>query len=53
MPLFSAGVQTQDLYDPREQWASYLTNALQSRNTVFSARQVVLSGMQTQDLYDP
>jgi len=25
--------QTQDLYDPREQWASYFTNALQCRNT--------------------
>ena len=26
-----SGVQTQDLYDPREQWASYLTNALKAK----------------------
>ena len=25
------GMQTQDLYDPREQWASYLTNALKAK----------------------
>ncbi len=31
MPMISAGVQTQDLYDPREQWASYLTNALKAK----------------------